>query len=130
MFLIRDRRYGKDHFVFTHMNPRTEGYQGDVAEDIQLDYDMNAIHLWPEGESSPNPQLGRDPKNTKHYKVFKFPKELQCSEFDLVSPEAPILVYSWLNYREMIPWPHEVAEKMELHEWFDLLDSSDEGMKL
>lgn len=44
MFLIRDRRYGKDHFVFTHMNPRTEGYQGDVAEDIQLDYDMNAIH--------------------------------------------------------------------------------------
>jgi hypothetical protein len=130
MYLIKDRRYGKDHFVFTHIDPRTEGYQGDVAEDIQLDYDMNAVHHWPRGDPRPNPQLGRDPKNTNHYKVFKFPKDLLASGFDLVCPETPILVYSWLDYRELIPLPHEVAEKMELNEWFDILDSSDEGMKL
>jgi hypothetical protein len=130
MYLIQDRRYGQDHFVFTHINPKTEGYKGDVAEDVQLDYDMNAIHLWPRGETRPNPQLGRNPQNPKHYKVFKFPQDLLDSGFELVSPDAPIVFDSWLKYRELIPWPHEVAEKMELNEWFDLLDSSDEGMKL
>jgi hypothetical protein len=128
--LIQDRRYGQDHFVFTNINPRTEGYKGEVNEGIELDYDMNAIHLWPHGEPRPDPQLGRDPANPKHYKVFKYPQELRHSGFDLVDPQAPIVVYSWLDYRELVPLPHEVAEKMELNEWFDILDSSEEGMKL
>jgi hypothetical protein len=130
MYLIQDRRYGQDHFVFTHVDPRTEGYGGKVEEGVQLDYDMNSVHHWRQGEPRPAPQLGRDPANPKHYQVFKFPDELQIAGFELVSSQAPILVYSWLDYRKLVPLPHEVAEKMDLHEWFEVLDSSDEGMKL
>jgi hypothetical protein len=130
MFLIQDRRYGQDHFVFTHIDPRKERYKGDVTEGIQLDYDMNAIHLWPDGEQSPDPQLGRDPANPKHYKVFKFPNELHDSGFMFVDGQAPIVAYSWLDYVKMFPNPKELAERLEEYEWFDFLDETDEGMKL
>ena len=32
MFLVKDRRLGMDHYVFTHTNPHGEGYKGDVIE--------------------------------------------------------------------------------------------------
>ncbi len=77
MFLVKDRRLGMDNYVFTQTDPRTEGFKGEVAEGVTLDFDMNAIHYWPNGQRRPNPQLGRDPKDPKHYQVFKFPEELQ-----------------------------------------------------
>jgi hypothetical protein len=80
MFLVKDRRLGMDNYVFTQTDPRTEGYKSDVIEGVTLDYDMNAIHLWPDRQPRPNPQLGRDPKNPKHYKVFKFREELDDAE--------------------------------------------------
>jgi hypothetical protein len=55
MFLVKDRHFGMDNFVFTHLDPRPEGYKGDVLEDVTPDYDMNAIHSWPAGHPAPNP---------------------------------------------------------------------------
>src|SRR6185312_4041354 len=105
MFLVEDRRAGLHNFVFTHTDPRPDGCKGNVISDVRLDYDMNAIHLWPYGEARPDPQLGRDPADAKHYKVFKFPDELKATGYELVYHGTPVVVYSWQKYREMFPVP-------------------------
>jgi hypothetical protein len=130
MYLIKDRRLGRDYFIFTQEDPRKEGYKGDVVDGVILDYDMNAIHLWPDGEPRPEPRLGRDPTNQRHYKVFKFPHELQAAGFELVDYNTPILAYSWEDYREMFPVPAELAKTLGQSEWFDYLDEIDEAAKL
>jgi hypothetical protein len=131
MFLVKDRRLGMDNYVFTRTDPRTEGYKGVVIEGVTLDYDMNAIHLWPDGQPRPNPQLGRDPKHPKHYKVFKFPEELQAAGFEFVHFNTPFFAYSWSDYRNRYyPVPEEYAKTMTQDEWFDFLEDADFATKL
>ncbi len=131
MFLVKDRRLGMDNYVFTQTDPRTEGYKGDLTEAVTLDYDMNAIHLWPYGQPCPNPQLGRDPKNPTHYKVFKSPEERQAAGFEFVHFNTPFFAYSWSDYRKnYYPVPEEYAKKMTQNEWFDFLDEADFATKI
>ena len=103
MFLVKDRRLGMDYYVFTQLDPRTDGYRGDVTEDVNLEFDMNAIHRWPDGEPRPSPRLGRDPSNPRHYRVFKFPHELEAARFEFVDYNTPIIAYSWLDFRQRFP---------------------------
>jgi hypothetical protein len=91
MFLVKDRRLGMDNFVFTQVDPRGDGYAGDVTAGVTLDYDMNAVHDWPHGQPVPNPQIGRDPADPKHYKVFKFPEELRAAGFEFVHARTPFV---------------------------------------
>lgn len=131
MFLIKDRRFGMDHYVFTYKDPRVEGYQGETIEGVTLDYDLEKIHLWPEGTRMPNPRLGRDPLNTKHYKVFKFPENLNEEQYELVSNNTPIVVNSWINYRKSFyPEPEDFANSMTSDEWFDFLEQADAAWKI
>lgn len=131
MFLIKDRRFGMDNFVFTQTDPRTEGYTGDVSEDVELVYDMNAIHRWPNGQPRPDPQLGRNPHNPKQYKVFKSPEELRDSTFELVHFNTPFVEYSWSDYRKRFhPIPEEYAKSMTQDEWFDLLEERDSATRI
>jgi hypothetical protein len=131
MFLIKDRRLGMDNYLFTQTDPRLEGYKDDVIEDVDLDYDMNAIHLWPYGQARPSPQLGRDPKNPKHYKVFKSLKELRAAGFDLIHSNSPFVAYSWSDYRKRFyPVPEEYAKTMTQDEWFDFLEEADSATKV
>lgn len=132
MFLIKDRRLGMDHYVFTQTDPRTEGYRGEIIEDdATLDYDMNAISLWPDGETRPDPQLGRNPRNPTHYKVFKFPHELDAAGFELVRSDAPFVAYSWSDYRKRYyPMPEEYAKSMTQDEWFEYLEEADFAAKI
>ncbi len=126
MFLVKNRRLGRDNFVFTQKDPRTDGYIGDVIEDVTLDYDMNAVYSWREGEASPNPQLGRDPQNRKRYRVFKFPQELEAAGYELIHSNTPFVVFSWSDYRKQYcPKPEEYASDMTQDEWFDFLDEAD-----
>ncbi len=130
MFLVKDRRLGMDKYVFTRTDPRTEGYQGDVEEDVTLDYDMNAIHLWPSGQR-PRPQLGRDPQAPKSYKVFKFPEELHAAGFEFVHSNTPFVAYSWSDYRKRYyPVPEQFAPEMTRDEWFDFLEEADIATKI
>jgi len=131
MFLVKDRRLGMDNYVFTQMDPRTEGYKGDVTESVTLDYDMNTIHEWPDGQHRPNPQLCRDPQNPKHYKVFKFPAELRAAGYEFVHVNTPFLAYSWSDYRtRYYPVPEEYAKTMTQDEWFDFLEETDFATKI
>jgi hypothetical protein len=120
-----------DNYVFTQTDPRLEGYKDNVIEDVILAYDMNAIHLWADGQPRPNPQLGRDPKNPKHYKVFKFPEELQSAGFEPVYFNTPFVAYSWSDYRKRYyPVPDEYAKTMTQDEWFDFLEEADSATKI
>jgi hypothetical protein len=131
MFLVKDRRLGMDTYVFTQTDPRTERRKGDVIEDVTLDYDMNAIHSWPYGQPRPDPQLGRDPKNPRHYKVFKFPEELRSAGFEFVDSNTPFVEYSWSDYRKRYsPVPEEYAKRMTQDEWFDFLEEADSATKI
>ena len=131
MFLVKDRRLGMDNYVYTQTDPRTEGYKGDVIEGVTLDYDMNAIHRWPHGQPSPNPQLGRDPNNSTHYKVFKAPDELRAEGFEFVHFNTPFVEYSWSDYRKRYyPVPEEYAKTMTQDEWFDFLEETDSAAKI
>lgn len=131
MFLIHDRRLAMDNYVFTQTDPRTDGYKGEVIEGVTLDYDMNAIHHWPDGERRPDPQLGRDPKNPAHYKVFKFENELRAAGFRLIHSSTPFLAYSWSDYRKRYyPVPEEYAKTMTQDEWFDFLEDADSAAKI
>jgi hypothetical protein len=126
MFLVKDRRFGADRYVFTHTDPHSDGYSGDVLAGVTLEYDMNAIFLWPDGEPQPNPQLGRDPKHPKRYKVFKFPKELRAAGYELVHSSSPFVAVSWSDYRKRYyPVPEEYAKTMTQDEWFDFLEETD-----
>ncbi len=131
MFLVYDRRFGMDKYVFLHTDPRAEGFQGAVTEDVLLEYDMNAIHLWPEGRDCPEPQLGRDPRNPKQYKVFKYPNELDAAKFERIDPAPPFVANSWSDYRKRYyPVPEEYAKTMSQDEWFDFLDEADVAARI
>lgn len=129
MFLTTYRNLGRNEFVFTHIDPRMDGCEREVIEDVRLEYDMNAIHRWPDGAPRPSPQLGRDPQDQKHYKVFKFPHELQAAGFQIVHSNAPLLFYSWQEFSELFPTPVKAEERMESDEWFDHLDDLDAAVK-
>ncbi len=131
MFLVKDRRLGMDNYVFTQTDPRADGYKGEVVDGVTLDYDMNAIHLWPNGQLRPNPRLGHDPNNAKLYKVFKTPEQLQAEGFVPVHVNTPFVAYTWADYRKhYYPVPEEYAKSMTQDEWFDFLEETDCATKL
>ena len=94
MFMVRNRRFGREHVVFTAVDPEKDGYVGKVEKGVTLDFDMLGTAEWPDGAPRPDPQLGRDPGNPKHYKVFKNPAEIKSAKFDLVQANTPIIVFS------------------------------------
>ena len=131
MFLVKYRRLGMDKYVFTQVDPRSEGYKGDVIEDVTLKYNEEKIHLWLDGEPCPDPQLGRDRRNPKLFKVFKFPNELNEAGFEFVHNNAPFVAYSWSDYRKRYdPVPEEYVKRMTRDEWFDFLDEVDSAARL
>ncbi len=129
MYLAKDHRYGMDYFVFSRTDPRKDGYAGKVIENVTLDFHAD-IDIWPDGQPTPEPQLGRDPTNRTHYKVFKSPHELQDAGFEFVTPNTPVEVYSWRAYRRMFPVPKDLAESLGQDEWSQYLDEIDEATKL
>lgn len=125
MFVAEDQRPGFHNYVFTQLDPKIDGFKGPVIEGATLEYDVLSVSDWPGGAQRPQPQLGRDPANSKHYKVFKYPHDLLESGFELVHHNAPVVVYSWHDYKKMVPLPLEIAERTEEPEWFEYLDEVD-----
>jgi len=90
MFLVKDPRNGMTNLVFTWEDPRRVGYGGSVDEGVTLDYDIEAVHSWPEGSPMPEACVGRDPQDPKSYKVFKYSSELQSEGYEPVSGAAEV----------------------------------------
>ncbi len=112
MFLVEDRRYGVTHCVFTVEDPRKSGFKGDVQEGVSLDYDQEAVHVWPDGQRRPEAVLGRDPSNPKHYQVFKYRDELRSAGYEEASGRA-VVFGSWSDYVKLNPRPEDLEELPE-----------------
>lgn len=97
MFLVEHRWAGGTNWVFTEIDPREDGFEGTPVEGVTLEQDLLENQNWPDGAEAPTPSLGRDPKNPKHYKEFKYPRELQAAGFTPLSGRA-MLFRRWSDY--------------------------------
>jgi hypothetical protein len=126
VFLVADHRDGATYLVFTGEDPRQAGYEGVVDVGVTLDYDMEAVHRWPDGEAAPEACVGRDPTNPTHYKVFKFSRDRQAEGFQPVAG-TPLVFVSWRDYARLRLPPD--PEKTEDESWYDYLDRLDEAAR-
>jgi len=123
MFLAEDKRDGATYLVFTWKNPEKDGYAGQVIEGVDLDYDMEAVHSWPDGDDSPEACVGRANDNPKRYKVFKYRRELQPAGYQPVAGTA-VVFGSWADYLK-VRHPEDLPEE----EWYASLDQIDEASR-
>jgi hypothetical protein len=128
VFLVKDNRHGTTYLVFTWEDPRKAGYKGEVLEGVTLDYDMEAVHSWPDGEARPEASVGLDPNNSTHYKVFKYDSERQAAGFQQVRGTA-LGFGSWNDYYQVqLRGPN--PEHTDDEHWYDHLDWVDEDSRL
>jgi hypothetical protein len=120
MFLVEDKPRGS--LVFTWEDPRKVGFTGDVVEGVELDYDMDAVHSWPEGHARPEACVGRSPANPKSFKVFKYSSDREAAGYEPM--EGTAVVGSWLDYlRSRRP------DLLEDRQWYEYLEEVDEASR-
>ncbi len=123
MFLVEDNFQGMTNLVFTWEDPRKAGYTGDVVEGVDLEYDEMETHSWPEGHAAPEPCVGRDPRNPKNYKVFKYSGELESAGYRRV-PGNVAAFGSWTDYL----WARG-PDRLDDEKWYGRLDKLDEAAR-
>ncbi len=128
MFLVEDSRHGTTYLVFTYEDPRKDGFTGEVIDGVSLDYDMHAVHRWPEGDPRPEACVGRAASDPKHYKVFRYRNELDSAGYQAVAGTA-IVFGSWSDYVKLNPAPEDL-EKLPEKSWYERLDEYDEASRL
>jgi len=127
MFLVKDERYGVTYLVFTWEDPRREGYRGQVAEGVSLDYDMEAVHAWPDGHERPEACVGQAPDNPNHYKVFRYGRDLREAGYQPVRGTA-VVFGSWSEYERLHLIPPD-PERTEDESWYDYLERLDDASR-
>jgi hypothetical protein len=124
VYLVEDKRHGMTNLVFTWEDPRRAGYRGELVEGVTLDYDMEAVHSWPDGHPRPEVCVGRDPDKPKHYKVFKYVSERQAAGYEPVAG-LPAVFGSWKDYLKL-----RHAEDLPEEEWYQELDRYERSSRL
>jgi hypothetical protein len=124
MFLVRDQRYGTTYLVFTWEDPRKNGYTGNLIEDVRLDYDMEAVHTWADGQARPEAVVGQAPDDPKRYKVFKYRSERQAAGYHPVTG-TPVIFGSWSDYVRLHLDPPD-PDQTDDERWYEYLDKLDE----
>jgi hypothetical protein len=123
MFLVQDKIGEVTYLVFTWEDPRRAGYTGEVVEGVSLEYDMQAVHRWPNGEPRPDVCVGRSADDPKHFKVFKYRSDVRAAGYDAV-PGDPVVFGSWSDYLNLRAEPPNAETPDEW--WYDYLDKLDE----
>ena len=100
MFLVEVRHHGTTQLVFTWEDPRNDGYKGSVIEDVDLDYNMDAVHRWPDGQPRPEAAVGRAPGDPKHYKVFLYGSQVRAEGYQPI-PGKAVVFGSWSDYLQL-----------------------------
>ena len=124
MFLAVDDRLGLKNWVFTWKDRCKDDYQGEVVEGVELNYDLQAVHVWHDGQEMPKPCLGQDPKNAKFFKVFRNPNELHPAKLYPTARDGSFIRLLG-RYCAIINIPEEADEA----QWFDYLDELDEAAR-
>lgn len=124
MFLVEDQLGGMKNLVFTWSDPRRAGYEGRVVEDVSLDYDLEGVHDWPDGEERPSECVGRSPDDPKHYQVFRNSMALRSAGFEPIDGNFTVL-RSWKDYLKL-SHPEELPDE----DWFQELDRLDDAARV
>lgn len=124
MYLVEDKRHGGALLVFTWEDPRKVGYAGTVVEGAALDYDVEAVHSWPDGDARPEACVGQAPDDPKRFKVFRYERDLQSAGYAPVAGTFGVF-RSWKDYLKL----HR-AEDLATEDWFEELDRYDEAARL
>lgn len=124
MFLVKRQLPRMILYVFIWGNPRLQGYKGEQDEGVTLDYDMEAVHTWAEGEPDPDACLGQAPDNPKHYKVFKYRKQLADAGYHLI-PHPFHVDASWSKYVKFSKDWDQLSDEL----YFQYLDDLDEAAR-
>jgi hypothetical protein len=127
VYLVEDERHGAHYYLFTVEDPRKAGYRGNVIEGVTLDYDMEAVHSWPDGQSRPEVCLGQAPDNPKHFKVFKYNSERQSAGY-LPVPGTAVKFGSWADYLKVQLNPPD-PEQTPDEDWYAYFDKVDEAIR-
>jgi hypothetical protein len=127
VFLVEDKRHGTTYLVFTWVDPRKQGYKGNVEDGVSLDYDMEAVHRWPDGEAAPEACVGRAPENPKHYKVFKYSSDRHAAAYQPVAGEA-VVFGTWNDYEKLHLFPPD-PDRTDDEPWYAYLDKLDEDSR-
>lgn len=126
MFLVQDKIGDSTYLVFTGEDPRRSGYAGMVIDGIALDYDMEAVHRWPNGAAAPEVCVGRAPDDPKHFKVFRYATDRQAAGFEPM-PGDPVVFGSWPDYLKLRTTPPGPDTPDEF--WYDYLDELDKNAR-
>ncbi len=122
LFLVKDVRHGTTHLIFTWEDPRKDGCKSPIVEGVTLDYDMVAVHRWPDGEARPKPCVGQARENRSLYTVFKNSKERKAAGYQPVAG-TPFLFGSWKDYAQLHLIPPD-PEQTSQDEWYDYWTNS------
>lgn len=127
MYLVEDNRHGTTYLVFTWEDPQKTGYSGPLRANIELDYDMEAVHSWPNGHEAPEECVGRSTSDPNQYKVFRNSRARQSENYEPV--EGMVAVFgSWRDYLKLLehpPKPNQIGEV----KWYDYLDEVDDDTR-
>jgi hypothetical protein len=124
VYLVEDKRNGVTNLVFTWGDPRRAGYQGNVIDGVTLDYDMEAVHTFPDGAARPEACVGRAADDSKHYKVFRSNNERRSEGYEPVTGDAAVFG-SWKDYVKLFH-----AEELPEEDWYQELDRFDEASRI
>src|SRR5207248_5030724 len=100
-----------------------DGYAGTVTEGVNLDYDMDEVHSWADGDARPEACVGRAKGDPKRYKVFKYRRDLPSAGYQPVAGTA-VVFGSWADYLK-VRHPEDLSEE----EWYVSLDRIDEASR-
>lgn len=96
MYLVIDPR--DDTYVFTHEDPRLDGCQAAVMEDIELEGPV-LPQGWRPGDPDREPYLGRSPHVPTQFRIFDTSYDCQLAGFEPLGRQF-VTVHRWQQYAQ------------------------------
>jgi hypothetical protein len=87
------------YHVFTYDDPRKDGFDGEIQEDVSLEEPRN-VHDWPDGEARPEACLGDSLDDERRYRVFKSADDCRRAGFRLLGSNY-LYFQSWARYLKL-----------------------------
>ena len=86
--------------LFLYDNPKQQGFDGEVQENVRLALPEEGWHEWPRGAPPPDICLGVSPKDEKRYRVFRTTEDCRRARFQPLGPNYAIFA-DWAQYQRI-----------------------------
>jgi len=85
-------------YIFTDQDPRNDGYDGSVRQDVRLD-ESDTLNALSNDSTAAVPCLGCSPSDEKHFRVFESFKQCRLSGFEPCG-NVYAKYQSWIEFLE------------------------------